>query len=86
MRMAPAWLGAVGIGCGQRRPGLDLRHPEGELRHLGRGVGGENWLGTSGAASADRLGTGGMVQTGWGQGNGRCEIMTAVQVCHLVDG
>jgi hypothetical protein len=36
MRMAPAWWGAVGIGCGQRRPGLDLRHPEGELCHLGR--------------------------------------------------
>jgi len=65
MRMAPAWWGAVGIGCGQRRPGLDLLHPEGELRHLGRGVGGENWLGTSGAASADRLGTGGMVSADW---------------------
>ena len=48
-------------------------------------MGGENWLGTSGAASADRLGTGGAwsVQTGWGQGNGRCEIMTAVQVAVL---
>jgi len=28
-------------------------------------VGGENWLGTSGAANADRLGTGGMVSADW---------------------
>jgi hypothetical protein len=58
-------------------------------------VGGENWLWTSGAASAYRLGTGSMVgqcrlagdrATGGVRLCRRCEIMTAVQVAVLWTG
>jgi hypothetical protein len=52
MRMAPAWRGAAGIGCGQHRPGLYLW----SRSHLHRWHGGGPRYGTDAVCGWRRLG------------------------------
>ena len=52
MRTGPAWRGAAGIGCGQRRPELDLR----SRSHLHRRHGGGPRYGTDAVCGWRQLG------------------------------